>query len=33
MRNFGEMVDETLSYLRSYVRDQEQSTHLAQAVT
>jgi hypothetical protein len=32
MRNFGEMVDETLSYLRSYVRDQEQSTHLTQAI-
>lgn len=32
MRNFGEMVDETMSYLRSYVRDQEQSTHLTQDI-
>lgn len=28
MKNFGEMVEETQSYLRSFVRDQEMSTHL-----
>lgn len=28
MRNFGEMADEVLAHLRSYVRDQEMSTHL-----
>lgn len=33
MRNFGEMVEETKAYLRSYVRDQEQSTHLISPVT
>jgi hypothetical protein len=29
---FGEMVDETLGYLRSFVRDQELSTHLTSVV-
>jgi hypothetical protein len=28
MRNFGEMTEDVLAHLRSYVRDQEMSTHL-----
>jgi hypothetical protein len=31
MRSFGEMVEETLGYLRAQVRDQEMSTHLVDA--
>ena len=33
MKNFGEMADATLAYLRSYVRDQEASTHLTADLT
>ena len=32
MRNFGEMTDEVLGHLRSFVRDQEMSTHLSAPV-
>lgn len=31
--NFGEMVEETLAYLRNYTRDQEMSTYLTQDIT
>ena len=33
MRNFGEMTDEVLGHLRSFVRDQEMSTHLTANVS
>ena len=33
MKLFGEMVEETSGYLRSFVRDQEISTHLTKAIT
>jgi hypothetical protein len=33
MRNFGEMTDEVLAHLRSFVRDQEMSTHLTAPVS
>ena len=33
MRNFGEMTDEVLGHLRSFVRDQEMSTHLTAPVS
>jgi hypothetical protein len=33
MRNFGEMTEEVLAHLRSFVRDQEMSTHLTSDMT
>ena len=33
MKTFGEMVEETAAYLRSFVRDQEISTHLIRDIT
>jgi hypothetical protein len=33
MRNFGEMTEEVLAHLRSFVRDQEMSTHLTADMT
>ena len=33
MKLFGEMVEETSGYLRSFVRDQEMSTHLTKPIT
>lgn len=33
MKNFGEMVEEVQGYLRSFVRDQEMSTHLTSDIT
>lgn len=32
MKMFGEMVDETMSFLRAFVRDQEMSTHLTESI-